>query len=56
MSNMDNHILPRASVDANCGLVTPSIIMNHNIDCHEDIHPILAANISEYIYRPPHDT
>ena len=30
------------------GLVQPSLIMNHHVDCQEDIHPILATNISEY--------
>lgn len=29
------------------GLVQPSLIMNHHIDCQEDVHPILATNISK---------
>lgn len=29
------------------GLVQPSLIMNHHVDCQEDIHPILATNISK---------
>lgn len=33
------------------GLVQPSLIMNHHVDCQEDIHPILATNISEYIWQ-----
>jgi hypothetical protein len=33
------------------GLVQPSLIMNHHVDCQEDIHPILATNISEYTSR-----
>ncbi|CRL00814.1 CLUMA_CG014065, isoform A [Clunio marinus] len=28
------------------GLVQPSLIMNHHVDCQEDIHPILATNIT----------
>jgi len=31
------------------GLVQPSLIMNHHaVDGQEDIHPILAANISKF--------
>lgn len=31
------------------GLVQPSLIMNHHVDCQEDIHPILATNISKLL-------
>ena len=31
------------------GLVQPSLILNHHVDCQEDIHPILATNISKFI-------
>lgn len=52
MARIDNQqLLHRTPIETNCGLVTPSIVMNHNIDCHEDIHPILAANISMYISK-----
>lgn len=30
------------------GLVQPSLIMNHHLECQEDIHPILATNISKW--------
>ena len=32
------------------GLVQPSLVMNHHLDldCQDDGHPILAANISKY--------
>lgn len=33
----------------NSGLVQPSFVMNHQGDCHEDVHTILATNISEYL-------
>lgn len=53
MARIDNQqLLHRTPIETNCGLVTPSIVMNHNIDCHEDIHPILAANISKYNSNP----
>lgn len=34
------------------GLVQPSLVMNHHLDldCQDDGHPILAANISKYKY------
>ena len=33
------------------GLVQPSLILNHHVDCQEDIHPILATNISKLKLR-----
>lgn len=34
------------------GLVQPSLVMNHHVECQEDndrIHPILATNISKWL-------
>lgn len=33
------------------GLVQPSLVMNHHVDCQEDIHPILTTNISKYFHQ-----
>lgn len=47
--HMANHI-PMKNSYCNSGLVQPSFVMNHQGDCHEDVHPILATNISEYFF------
>lgn len=47
--HMANHI-PMKNSYCNSGLVQPSFVMNHQGDCHEDVHPILATNISEFFW------